>query len=107
MCHLGYTAPDQLRERLKGRSVPALVSEGTRLRPTRSPDPVTAATKAALSSLAHRIEALDAELAELDKRIEGLLVATVPDLLGRFGVGSKRTLQFHDHPLGLGTAHFP
>ena len=87
MRHLGYTAPDQLRCRLKGLSVPALVMEGTRLRPTRSPDPVTAATKAALSSLAHRIEALDHELAELDERIEALLVATVPELLDRFGVG--------------------
>ena len=87
MRHLGYTAPDQLRCRLKGLSVPALVAEGSRLRPTRSPDPVTAATKASLSSLAHRISALDDELAALDERIEALLEATVPDLLALFGVG--------------------
>ena len=48
---------------------------------------MTAATKASLSSLAQRIEALDRELAELDERIEVLLVATVPDLLDLFGVG--------------------
>ena len=87
MRHLGYSAPEQLRCRLKGLSVPALVAEGKRLRPTRSPDPVTAATKASLSSLAHRISSLDEELAELDERIEALLVATVPDLLDLFGVG--------------------
>jgi transposase len=87
MRHLGFTAPDQLRCRLKGLSVPALVAEGVRLRPTRSPDPVTAATKASLSSLAHRITALDDELAALDERIEALLEATVPELLGLFGVG--------------------
>ena len=87
MRHLGYSAPEQLRCRLKGLSVPALVAEGTRLRPTRSPDPVTAATKASLSSLAHRITALDRELAELDARIEALLVAAVPALLSLFGVG--------------------
>jgi transposase len=87
MRHLGYSAPEQLRCRLKGLSVPALVAEGTKLRPTRSPDPVTAATKASLSSLAHRIEALDRELAELDTRIEALLAATVPELLDLFGVG--------------------
>jgi transposase len=90
MRHLGYSAPEQLRCRLKGLSVPALVAEGAKLRPTRSPDPVTAATKASLSSLAHRIEALDRELAELDElgeRIEVLLVATVPELLDLFGVG--------------------
>jgi transposase len=87
MRHLGYTAPEQLRCRLKGLSVPALVAEGSRLRPTRSPDQVTAATKASLSSLAHRVEALDRELAELDTRIESLLVITVPELLNLFGVG--------------------
>ena len=43
---------------------------------------MTAATKASLSSLAHRIQALDDELAELDERIEALLVATAPELLG-------------------------
>ncbi len=48
---------------------------------------MTAATKESLSSLAHRIELFKAELAELDARIEALLVATVPDLLGLFGVG--------------------
>ena len=87
MRHLGYSAPEQLRCRLKGLSVPALVDEAKALRPSRSPDPVTAATKTSLSSLAHRIEALDRELAELDARIEALLVATVPDLLECFGVG--------------------
>jgi transposase len=87
MRHLGYSAPEQLRCRLKGLSVPALVAEGKGLRPTRSPDPVTAATKASLSSLAHRISSLDEELAELDSKIEALLVATVPDLLDLFGVG--------------------
>jgi transposase len=87
MRHLGYSAPEQLRCRMKGLSVPAMVAQGKGLRPTRSPDPVTAATKASLSSLAHRIEALDAELAALDERIEALLVATVPDLLDLFGVG--------------------
>jgi transposase len=87
MRHLGYSAPDQLRCRLKGLSVPALVVEGVKLRPTRSLDPVTAATKASLSSLAHRIAALDRELAELDQKIEAHLVATVPELLNRFGIG--------------------
>ena len=87
MRHLGYSAPEQLRCRLRGLSLPALVAEGSRLRPTRSHDPVTAATKASLSSLAHRIEALDRELAELDTRIEVLLEASVPELLDLFGVG--------------------
>ena len=87
MRHLGFSAPEQLRCRLKGLSVPALVAEGIKFRPTRSADPVTAATKTSLSSLAHRISSLDDELAELDQRIEALLIATVPDLLNLFGVG--------------------
>ena len=53
--HLGYRAPEQLRCRLKGLSVPALVAEGIKFRPTRSADPVTAATTASLSPLARRI----------------------------------------------------
>ncbi len=48
---------------------------------------MTAATKASLSSLAHRIQALDDELVELNEKIESLLIATAPDLLGLFGVG--------------------
>jgi hypothetical protein len=70
MRHLGFTAPDQLHSRLKGLSVSALVAESAQLRPTRSTDPVTAATKASLSSLAHRIKSLDVEIAELDQKIE-------------------------------------
>jgi len=87
MRHLGYTAPEQLHCRLRGLSVPGLVAEGAKLRPGRSADPLTAATKASLSSLAHRIQALDEETAQLDERIESLLVATAPELLGLFGVG--------------------
>src|SRR5664280_884759 len=87
MRHLGFTAPDQLHSRLKGLSVTALVAEGAKLRATKSADTVTAATKASLSSLAHRIQGLDLEIAELDEKIESLLLATAPDLMARFGVG--------------------
>ncbi len=37
MRHLVITAPDQLRSRLKGRTVTALVAECARLRADRSP----------------------------------------------------------------------
>ena len=79
MRHLGITPPDQLHSRLKGLSVTALVAEAAKLRSTRSSDPVTAATKASLSSLAHRIQSLDRELADLDEKIESLLLAIAPD----------------------------
>jgi transposase len=86
-CALAGLAPTAARRRLIGGCPLSLVAEGKGLRPGRSPDPVTAATKASLSSLAHRISLLDDELAVLSGRIEALLVATVPDLLNLFGVG--------------------
>ena len=46
-----------------------------------------AAHKAALCSLARRIQGLDDELAELDATIEALVEAAAPELLARFGVG--------------------
>jgi transposase len=87
MRHLVITAPDLLRARLKSLTVTALVSEASRLRPSRSGDAVTAAHKASLCSLARRIQGLEDEIAELDQRIEVLLVVTAPELLSRFGVG--------------------
>jgi len=81
------TAPDQLRCRLRGLSVIALVNEAARLRPSRSGDAVMAAHKAALCSLARRIQGLEDELAELDRRIEALVTSAAPELLARFGVG--------------------
>jgi transposase len=87
MRHLVVTAPDQLRCRLKGLGIPALVAEGIKLRPGRSADPVTAATKASISSLAHRIQSLEREITELDDLLAPLLAATAPELLALFGVG--------------------
>lgn len=87
MRHLGFSAPDQVRCHLSGLSVPALVAAGRKLRPGRSTDPVTAATTASISSLAHRIGALDREITELDELLAPLLAAAAPDLLALFGVG--------------------
>jgi transposase len=87
MRHLTITAPDELRSRLQGLAIPALVAEAARLHPGRSVDATTAATKAAVSSLAHRVQRLEQEIAELDAMIDTLLAATVPALLALFGVG--------------------
>jgi transposase len=88
MRNLGVSAPDQLHSRLKGLTITVLVNEAAKFRCSRSADPVTAATKAALSSLAHRVQVLDSELVELDEKIEALLLATAPELMGLFGVGT-------------------
>ena len=87
MRQLTFSAPDQLQSRLKGLPIAAFVAAAQGLRPTRSPDAVTAATKASLSSLAHRVADLEAEIADLDAMISPLLQITAPELLAVYGVG--------------------
>jgi transposase len=87
MRHLTFSAPDQLQSRLKGLPIAQFVTAAQGLRPTRSPDVVTAATKAALSSLAHRVADLEQEISDLDAMITPLLEQTAPELLAVYGVG--------------------
>ena len=87
MRQLTYSAPDQLQSRLKGLPIAQFVATAQGLRPSRSTDPVTAATKASLSSLAHRVADLEEEIIELDARITPLLESTAPELLAVYGVG--------------------
>jgi transposase len=88
MRHLAYSAPEELRARTKGLSIRELVTVAAGLRPQCSPDQVSAATKAALCSLAHRVKALDVELAHLDGLVSPLLADAAPGLLGLLGVGT-------------------
>jgi transposase len=87
MRHLCVSAPEELHQRFKGLSVTALVDQAAGLRPERSPDLVSAATKSSLSSLARRIKSFDIELANLDEQIEALVAAAAPELLALFGLG--------------------
>jgi transposase len=91
MRQLAYTAPDQLRSQIKGLTIPRFVAVAEGFRPARSPDPVTAASKAALSSLAHRVRALESEIKELEAMIEPLVRATAPELLAINGLGIDTT----------------
>lgn len=88
MRHLVYTAPDELRERLKGLRATALIEQAANLRPLRSPDQVNAATKAALRSLALRVRSLDDERTEIDQVLEPLVRTTAPQLVAAVGVGT-------------------
>ncbi|HET7720774.1 MAG TPA: IS110 family transposase, partial [Acidimicrobiales bacterium] len=85
--HLGFTAPDELRERF--RDVPrahlAALAAGLRTRP--GGDPVLHATKLALRTLGRRVLALDGDVAELDAVLAGLVADTAPSLLEVHGVG--------------------
>jgi len=87
--HLGFTAPEQLRQRLAGVSRQHLAARAAALRPAagEGADPVTVATKTALRILGRRVLALDAEKARIDALLAGLVTQTAPQLLTVFGVG--------------------
>jgi len=88
MRQLTYTAPEQLRCALKGLSIEAFLARAERLRPHRSTDVVTGATKAALSSLASRVRDLEAEITKLDERLAPLVESAAPELVALYGVGT-------------------
>ncbi len=98
------TAPAGLRTQLRGLDGLRLIGTCARLRPTRheptslsvhakrAPRPgrlvdPTAATKAALASIAGRITILDSEIAGLDDDLHNLLTPLAPALLALRGVG--------------------
>ena len=85
--HLGYTAPEPLRERLSGLTAAQVAIEAASLRPRPGTDPVTFATKTSLRILGRRVLALDAELGELDALLTVLVTATAPALLELHGIG--------------------
>jgi transposase len=85
--HLGFTAPDELRERLAGVSRKDLAATAAALRPRDGGDQVAFATKTALCLLGRRVLALEAEKEHLDNLLAKLVEKTAPELLGLFGVG--------------------
>lgn len=85
--HLGFTAPDELRQRLQGCSRAHFAGEAAALRPRRGGDRVITATKAALRILGRRVLALDEEKAALAELLGDLVTATAPGLLTVHGVG--------------------
>jgi transposase len=85
--HLGFCAPDELRERFRGVPVDVLARTAAGLRPNASSDPVLFATKSAMQTLGRRVLAIDADGARLHDELVGLVRATAPSLLGLPGVG--------------------
>jgi transposase len=85
--HLVITAPDDLRVRLSGLTTKSLISEAAALRPRMGSDPVRHATKTAIVTLARRVQAVNAEIAQLDRQLDALVRATAPQLLAVYGVG--------------------
>ena len=85
--HLGFTAPDELRERLRGVPRRRLAHVAAALRPSGT-DPVTYATKLALQTLGRRMLDLDTTTERLDQHLATLVRATAPGLLALEGVGT-------------------
>lgn len=85
--HLGFTAPDEIRQALQGVSRQLLAAKAASMRPRAGGDPVVFATKTALRALGRRVLELDAERKELDKLIGPLLDQSAPALLELHGVG--------------------
>ena len=81
------TAPDPLREELRGLPLQRLLDRCSRLRrsPTASPDELAA--RLVLRTLARRIEAVTVEAAELEREILAHVRALAPALLDEPGVG--------------------
>jgi transposase len=85
--HLGFTGPDELRERLRGVPRRRLAHTAAALRPTASTDVVTHATKLALHTLGRRVLDLDATTERIDRQLELLVRASAPGLVALDGVG--------------------
>jgi transposase len=85
---LRVTAPEQLRNRLRGLSTKELVRVAARFRLAGDPSDVPAATKFALRSVARRYETLSAEIAELDAHLGRLVEQAAPELVALPGIGT-------------------
>jgi len=85
--HLVFTAPDEIRVRFKDRPKTGLINEAANMRPRKGSAPVTHTTYVVIRNLARRIRALNAEMAEIDRMLTGLITETAPELFELYGVG--------------------
>lgn len=83
------SAPAMLREQVAGLDRAALIRTLARLRPGGDLSRPLAATRGSLRRLARRLQALDAEITELDAEIGPLVKQAAPQLLELFGVGPE------------------
>jgi transposase len=85
---LSVTAPEQLRQRLRGLSTKELVRVAARFRLGEDPRDVPTATKFALRSVARRYEALSEDIDELDACLDRLVAQAAPELVALPGIGT-------------------
>jgi transposase len=85
--HLGFTAPEEIRQSLQGLTSRMVAKQAAAMRPRAGNDPVVFATKTALRALGRRVLALDTETAAIDRLLTQLLREGHEDLLSLYGVG--------------------
>jgi transposase len=85
--HLGFTAPEALREQFHGVSRTALARQSAALRPRPDGDTVTYATKLAMRALGRRVLAAEDDIMQIDLELERLVRRCGPSLLELHGVG--------------------
>jgi transposase len=81
------TAPDELREQLRGLPIGRLLERCRRLRRSSAASDDELATRLVLRSLARRIEAATLEAAELERELLGHVRVLAPQLLDEPGIG--------------------
>lgn len=88
------TAPDELREQLRGKTLQRVAADSARMRPDleRLTDP-TQATKFAMRSIAARIAELATEITALDRQLRQLVTIAAPRTLALLGVGPDHAAQ--------------
>ena len=86
---VAVTAPEHLRDRLRGLKTPEMVKVCARWRLDAAGDPAAGAAKRALRALASRHRALTAEIKGLDTELLALCERANPALLGTCGVGAE------------------
>jgi transposase len=85
--HLGFTAPEEIRQSLSGLTSWMVAKQAAAMRPRAGGDLVIYATKTALRALGRRVLALDAETAGINRLLTELLRDGHEDLLSLYGVG--------------------
>jgi transposase len=103
---LCVTAPEQLRNRLRGLSTKELVCVAARFRLASDPTDVSTATKFALRSVARRYEALSEEISELEAHLDSLVAEAAPELVSLPGIGTDSAATLC-HPLDRGRGQPP
>jgi transposase len=104
---LRVTAPEQLRNRLRGLSTKELISVAARFRPGNDPEDVETATRFSLRSVARRYQVLSTEIAELDAHLDRLVAQAAPELVSLPGIGTDTAATLlivaGDNPQRLGS----